>query len=70
MSYSGGGSGNHGVHSGDMRGQGGGVRDGYLEKLNESEAQAKYAAATDKETAGLSKPGPLERFKRWFSAKF
>ena len=53
-----------------LRGQGGGDRDGYLEKLNESEARAKYADATDKEAAGLTKPGPLERFKRWFSAKF
>ena len=53
-----------------LKGQGGGNRDGYLEKLNESEAQAKYADATDKEAAGFTKPGPLERFKRWFSAKF
>jgi len=54
----------------DLRGQGGGNRDGYLERLNESEARAKYADATNKEEAGLTKPGPLERFKRWFSAKF
>jgi hypothetical protein len=54
----------------DLRGQGGWNRDGYVEKLNESEARAKYADATDKEEAGLTKPGPLERFKRWFSARF
>ena len=64
------GGGGGGIAGGHDRGQGGGNRDGYLEKLNESEAQAKYADATDKEAAGLTKPGLLERFKRWFSARF
>jgi hypothetical protein len=54
----------------DIRGQGGGNRDGYLEKLNEREARAKYADAAEKEEAGLRRPSLLERFKRWFSAKF
>lgn len=68
MSYSSGGGG-HGVHSGDMRGQGGWKPDG-PKQPNEGESRAKYDAATEKESAGLAKPGLLERFKRWFSARF
>jgi hypothetical protein len=53
----------------DLRGQGGWARDSYR-LPNEAESRAKYADATDKEAAGLTKPGLFERFKRWFSAKF
>jgi hypothetical protein len=53
----------------DLRGQGGWNRESY-ELPNEAESQAKYAAEVDREEAGLTRPGPLERFKRWFSARF
>ena len=43
---------------------------GSFELPNEGEARAKYDAATENESAGLTKPGLFERFRRWFSAKF
>jgi hypothetical protein len=41
-----------------------------FELPDEREARAKYDEATQKEAAGLTKPSLLERFKRWFSARF
>ena len=53
------------------------TRDAYLLMRNEEdelpdqdEARDRYDLATEKEAAGLTKPGLFERFKRWFSAKF
>jgi hypothetical protein len=41
-----------------------------FELPDEREARAKYDDATEKEASGLTKPSLLERFKRWFSARF
>ena len=60
---------NGGYPPGDLRGQGGWNRDGY-QLPNEGESRARFDDATHKEDAGLTKPGPFERFKRWFSARF
>lgn len=53
----------------DLRGQGGWNRESY-QLPHEGEARSKYDDAVEKESAGLTKPGPFERFKRWFSARF
>lgn len=53
----------------DLRGQGGWSPDG-PKQPNDGEARAKYDDATEKESAGLTKPSLFERFKRWFSARF
>lgn len=53
----------------DLRGQGGWNRDSH-QLPNEAESRARYASATDKEEAGLTKPSRFERLKRWFSARF
>jgi hypothetical protein len=56
----------------DMRGQGGGNRDSY--KLpNEGSSRAEYETQIEHEQTEAERgnlPGPIERFKRWFSARF
>jgi hypothetical protein len=56
----------------DTRGQGGGNRDSYR-LPNEGLSQATYSADLDDEQEAMAKgkkPNLLERFKRWFSARF
>ena len=53
----------------DIRGQGGGNRDSH-QLPNEGLSQAKYSADVDDEATGRRRPGFVERFKRWFSARF
>ena len=56
----------------DLRGQGGGNRDSH-QLPNEGLSQAKYANQMDQEERDLAAgrgPGLIERFKRWFSARF
>ena len=56
----------------DTRGQGGGNLDSYR-LPNEGVSQAKYAADVDDEQEAEARgrrPNVLERFKRWFSARF
>jgi len=59
-------------HTGDVRGQGGGNRDSYS-LPNEGLAQAKYETEIEHEQADGAhgkRPSAVERFKRWFSARF
>jgi hypothetical protein len=64
-------------YSGGGMGGGQDLRDAYLmvrkegdELPDQEQARDRYDLATEKVAAGKSKPGPFERFKRWFSAKF
>jgi hypothetical protein len=52
-----------------LEGQGGGNRDTY-QLPDERLSRAKYAAEVDREDAGAARPGLIERFKRWFAARF
>jgi hypothetical protein len=53
----------------DLRGQGGGNRDSY-QQPHEGTSRAKYDAATEDESEGVTRPGLYERLKRWFSGRF
>lgn len=53
----------------DVRGQGGGNRDSY-HLPNENLSRAEYAEHIDEELEGKREPSFVERFKRWFSARF
>lgn len=56
----------------DLRGQGGGNRDS-LRLPNEGLSHAEYETQIEHEmddTAHGKQPSVLERFKRWFSARF